>query len=185
MIQLIIFSGLFLVLLCLLLYLVYTRFRADQGGELDARLPVDFLLPRRSEEYAHAQMTLAGLQAEIRRKGLSSAATWPLLRERNEIARDLMTALREDFIRLDRLMCALAAVSPEICREKELQRLWLSLRFKGRYRLALLSLSLGAIPANSIPRLQLILKDRACDVRSLLRTVDSTVPVNLGTRHVN
>jgi hypothetical protein len=185
MTQLILFSCIFLVLVWLLARTVYRHFHDDHTGELAARLPVDFLIPRRSGEFAQGQKNLVGLESEIGQKGLLSAGRWSLVRERNKIAGELLAALHEDFFRLDHLMCALAAVSAEINRERELDRLWLSVRFSLRYRLALLTLSLGAIPANSIPRLQVLIKDRARDLRTLLKTVDSTMSITAGTRPVN
>ncbi len=185
MTQLIAFSCIFLVLLCLLALTVYRRFHDDHTGEIAARLPVDFLIPRRSGEFAEGLKNLANLESEIGQKGLLAAGRWSLLRERNKVAGDLLAALRADFFRLDHLMCALAAVSPEINRERELERVWLSLRFSVRYRLAVLTLSLGAFPTDSIPRLQALIKGRARDLRTLLKGVDSTMSLHVGARQVN
>jgi hypothetical protein len=185
MTQLIFFSCIFLVLLWLLTLAVYRHFHDDDTGEMAARLPVDFLIPRRSGELAEAQKKLVVLESEIGQRGLLAAERWSLLRERNKIAGEFLSALHEDFFRLDRLMCAVAAVSSEISREREFERLWLSVRFSVRYRLALLTLFLGAIPAGSIPRLQLLIKDRARNLRTLLKAVDSTTLLNVGARHVN
>ena len=185
MTQLILFSCIFLMLLCLLALTIYRHFREDNSPDLAARLPVDFLIPRRSNEFAEAQKNLVELESEIRQRSLLTAARWSLVRERNKTLGELLTALHEDFFRLDRLMCAVAAVSPEISRQRELERLWLSFRFSLRYRLALLTLSLGAIPASSLPRLQVLIGDRARNLRRHLDAVDSTLLLNTGTRHVN
>jgi hypothetical protein len=187
MTQLIVFSCIFLALLCLLALTVYRyrHFHEDQTGEVAARLPVDFLIPRRSGEFAEGLKNLANLESEIRQNGFFAAGRWSLVRERNKIAGELIAALREDFYRLDHLMCALAAVSPEIDRQREAERLWLSLRFTVRYRLALLTLSLGALPTDSIPRLQALIKGRARDLRTLLKGVDSTMSLHVGARQVN
>jgi hypothetical protein len=185
MTQLILFSCIFLLLAWLLARAVYRHFHDDQTGRLAARLPVDFLIPRRSKEFAEGQRNLVKLESEIAQISLLAAERWSLVRERNKIAGDLLAALHEDFLRLDYLMCALAAVSAQINRQRELDRLWLSLRFSARYRLAVLMLSLGAIPANSIPRLQVLIKDRARDLRTLLKTVDSAMSVNAGAQRIN
>jgi hypothetical protein len=185
MTQLIAFSCIFLVLLCLLALTVYRHLHDDHTGELAARLPVDFFIPRRSGEFAEGLRNLAKLQSEIGQRGLLAADRWSLVRERNKIAGDLLAALRADFFRLDHLMCALAAVSPEIKREKEIERLWISLRFSVRYRQALLTLSLGALPANSIPRLQVLIKGRGNDLRTLLNAVDSKMLLHVMAREVN
>jgi hypothetical protein len=185
MTQLIFFSCISVVLLCLLTVAVYRHFHDDHTGEMAARLPVDFLIPRRSDEFAEAQKKLVVLESEIGQRGLLAAERWSLARERNKIAGELLAALREDFFRLDRLMCAVAAVSAEVSREREFERLWLSVRFSVRYRLALLTLFLGAIPANSIPRLQVLIRDRARNLGTLLKAVDSTVSVNVEAPYVN
>jgi hypothetical protein len=185
MTQLIAFSSIFLVLLCLLGRAVYRHFHEDHTGEVAARLPVDFLIPRRSGEFADGQRNLVELESEIRQKPFLAFERWSLVRERNKVAGELVAALREDFFRLDHLMCALAAVSPEIKREREIERLWISLRFSVRYRLALLTLSLGALPANSIPRLHSLIKGRANDLLTLLKAVDSTTSLHVGARQVN
>jgi hypothetical protein len=185
MTQLIFFSCIVLVLLCLLTLTVYRHFRDAHKGELAARLPVDFLIPRRSDEFAEAQKNLARLESDIEQRGLFTAERWSLVRERNKTAGELLTAVREDFFRLDRLLCAVAAVSPELSRERELERFWLSLRFSMQYRQALLTLSLGGVPASSIPRLQVLLKNRAHDLRALLKAVDSTMSLNAGTQQVH
>jgi hypothetical protein len=184
MTQLIAFSCIFLALLCMLALTIYRyrHFHEDQTGEVAARLPVDFLIPRKSGEFAEGQKNLVELESEIRQKGYLAADRWALVRERNKIARELVDALCEDFFRLDHLMCALAAVSHEISRGRELERLWISLRFSVRYRLALLTLSLGALPPNSIPRLQVLIKGRARDLHTLLKAVDSTMSLHAGAR---
>ena len=185
MTQLIVFSCIFLVLLCLLALTVYRHFHDEHSGELAAKLPVDFFVPRRSDEFAEAKKNLVELESEIRQSGLLTAERWSLVRDRNKLAGELLTELREDFLRLDRLMCALAAVSAEVSPEREFERLWLTLRFSARYWLALLILSLGAIPARSIPRLQILIKDRARNVRTFIKAVDSTISLDAGARHVN
>jgi hypothetical protein len=185
MTQLVFFSCIFLVLVWLLTRTVYRYFHDDHTGELAARLPVDFLIPRRSREFAEGQKNLVELELEIEQRGLLSTARWSLVRERNRITSELLAALREDFLRLDHLMCAVAAASSELNREKEFERFWLSLRFNVRYRLARLTLTLGAIPESSILRLQILIRDRARSLRTLLKTVDSAMPFDAGAGIVN
>ena len=185
MTQLILYSCIFLVLLCFLALAVYRHFHDDHRGEVAARLPVDFLIPRASDELAEAQKKLVDIESEMECVSLLAAERWSLRRERNKIAHELLAAVREDFSRLDRLTCALAAVSPEISREREFERFWLSLRFMMRYRLAVLTLGLGAMQASSILRLQVLLKDQVGSLRPLLKTVDSTVSLPAEARPVN
>jgi hypothetical protein len=185
MIELIVFSVIFLVLLCMLLWTAHGRLTASQTGDVSARLPVDFLVPRKPEEFKLVREALARIQQEIEQRHISPAERRCLLKERNKLARELLTAIHEDFVRLDCLLCAVAAVSPEVSRQKEFERFWLSLRFGARYRMALLSTSLGALPSRSIPYLQILTRGKAENLRTLLKAVDSTLSANLGKAHVN
>jgi hypothetical protein len=185
MIELTVFVVIFLVLLCLLLWAVHHRFTANPTGEVSARLPVDFLIPRKSDEFKQAQETLDKLQSDLAQRNLSDSDKRNLLHERNKITRELLTSIHEDFVRLDRLMCAIAAASPEVSRQKEFDRLWLALRFGARYRMALLSVLLGALPGQSISSLQILTKSKAERLRMLLKSVDSALPVSFGKTMVN
>jgi hypothetical protein len=185
MMELIGFALIFMVLLCLLLWALHYRFIASHKGDLSARLPVDFMIPRRPEEFKVARETLAKIQIEIEQRNISAAEKRRLLKARAALVRELLTAIHEDFVRLDHLLCAVAAVSPELSRQKEFERIWLSLRFGARYRMALFSISLGTLPARSIPRLQVLAKSRAENLHSLLSAVDSTMPVSLSKARLN
>lgn len=180
MTALIAFALISLVLLCLLLWL-HGRLTGIRVGQVSARVPVDFLVPRKPEEFTQAREALAKIQSEIAQKHIPSEERRQLLQERNKLALELLKAIHEDFVRLDRLMCAVAAVAPQISRQRELERLWLSLRFDIRYRIALLSISLGAMPAHAIPALQIFTKRRAKNLQMLLKAVDSS----LSMRHAN
>jgi len=184
MIALVVFSGILLVLLCVLLWRAYGQLTASHTGEVSARLPVEFLIPRKPAEMRQAREELRAIQAELDKQHVLTAEKWRLLKARNKVARELLSAIHEDFVRLDRLMCAMAAVSPEVCREKEFERLWLALRFGARYRTALLCISFGTLPAQSITGLQILTKDQTETFRTLLRAVDATLAGNFGKSHI-
>jgi hypothetical protein len=68
------------------------------------------------------------------------------LGERREIARQFLKGLHEDFSNLSRLGRIIAALSPEVSREQETQRLILSVKFQILYALVRLRLSTGNLP---------------------------------------
>jgi hypothetical protein len=75
------------------------------------------------------------------------------LRERRAVARRFLQGLHEDFSNLARLGRIIAALSPEVSREQELQRLFLSLKFQLLYSLVWLHLSTGNLPLDQLESL--------------------------------
>ena len=186
MIGLIAFSLIFLVLLSLLVWMARSQFVGRGNGEMLARVPVEFLIPRKSDEFAIAQRQLGEIQFDIAHKQrLSIAERERLLQQRNKLVQQLLTELRDDFVRLDQLMCAIAVVSPEVSQRKEFTRFWLSVRFALRYKLTCLILSLGALPTGSIRSLGLLIANRSRNLEALLRSVDSQFLMRVNSGRVN
>jgi hypothetical protein len=73
------------------------------------------------------------------------------LRERRSVARRFLQGLHEDFSNLAKLGRIIAALSPEVSREQETERLILSLKFQMLYALVWLRLSTGNLP---LPQLE-------------------------------
>jgi hypothetical protein len=75
------------------------------------------------------------------------------LRERRAVARRFLRGLHEDFSNLARLGRMIAALSPEVSREQETERLLLSLKFQILYNLVWLRLSTGNLPLQQLEHL--------------------------------
>jgi hypothetical protein len=75
------------------------------------------------------------------------------LRERRAVARRFLEGLHEDFSNLARLGRMIAALSPEVSREQETERLVLSLKFQILYSLVWLRLSAGNLPLDQLEHL--------------------------------
>jgi hypothetical protein len=75
------------------------------------------------------------------------------LRERRAVARRFLKGLREDFSNLARLGRIVAALSPEVSRQQEMDRLILSLKFQILYSLVWLRLSVGNLPLEQLEHL--------------------------------
>jgi hypothetical protein len=75
------------------------------------------------------------------------------LRERRAVARRFLEGLREDFSSLASLGRMIAALSPEVSREQETERLVLSLKFQLLYGLVWLRLAAGNIPVQQLETL--------------------------------
>ena len=72
------------------------------------------------------------------------------LRERRAVARHFLEGLHEDFSNLARLGRVIAALSPEISREQETERLMLSLKFQIFYGLVWVRLFTGNLPLEQL-----------------------------------
>jgi len=75
------------------------------------------------------------------------------LRERRAVARRFLKGLHEDFSNLTRLGRIIAALSPEVSRQQETERLILSLKFQILYTLVWLRLSTGNLPLQQLEHL--------------------------------
>jgi hypothetical protein len=75
------------------------------------------------------------------------------IRERRAVARRYLKGLREDFSNLARLGRIVAALSPEISREQETERLMLSLKFQILYSFVWLRISAGNLPVRQLEHL--------------------------------
>jgi hypothetical protein len=75
------------------------------------------------------------------------------LRERRAVALRFLEGLHEDFSNLAKLGRIIAALSPEVSREQETQRLILSVKFQLLYTLVRLRLSAGNLPIEQIEHL--------------------------------
>lgn len=75
------------------------------------------------------------------------------LRERRAVARRFLKGLHEDFSNLTRLGRIVAALSPEISRKQETERLMLSMKFQILYTLVWLRLSTGNLPLEQLEHL--------------------------------
>jgi len=71
----------------------------------------------------------------------------------SEIRVEFLKGLHEDFSNLARLGRIIAALSPEVSREQETERLILSLKFQILYTLVWLRLSTGNLPLDQLAHL--------------------------------
>jgi hypothetical protein len=75
------------------------------------------------------------------------------LRERRAVARHFLQGLHEDFSNLVKLGRIIAALSPEVNRQQETERLILSLKFQILYSLVWLRLATGLLPLQQLEHL--------------------------------
>jgi hypothetical protein len=67
-------------------------------------------------------------------------------KERRAVALLYLTQLRDDFLRLERLARAIAALSPSVRTRRELELFWLAVQFSLRYRVVRFAFYYGLLP---------------------------------------
>ncbi len=133
-----------LVLIVLALWVAFNHLAPHRSTERDASLPIDLLLPT---TFLQNSSEIARLSAELEEERMQSRPSGQfrqgLTPDRCRMLNELLVGLKEDFSRLDRLMCAIAALAPEVDGGQEMERLWLWFRFRVHYCLARLNLTIG------------------------------------------
>ncbi len=133
-----------LLLIVIALWITFNYLAPRRFAEKDACVPLDLLLPT---AYLENSSEIERLTAELEQARIEN--TWSgVFREgltpaRRRTLKKLLVGLKEDFSRLDRLMCTVAGLAPEVEGRQEMQRLWLWIRFRFHYGLARLSLMVG------------------------------------------
>jgi len=133
-----------LVLIVIALWVAFNYLAPRRSSERDASLPIDLLLPTAClENSSEIERLSAELEQERAQNAASGGFRQGLTPDRRRMLKKLLVGLNEDFSRLDRLMCTVAALAPEVEGRRETQRVWLWLRFRLHYGLARLSLMVG------------------------------------------
>ncbi len=139
-----VFLIVFFVLIVLAVWVTFNQLAPRRSTERDASLPIDLLLPT---TYLQNSSEIERLSAELEQERTQSRASGEfrqgLTPAQRRLVKELLVGLKEDFSRLDRLMCTVAALAPEVESRQETQRLWLWIRFRLRYGLARWSLTIG------------------------------------------
>jgi hypothetical protein len=103
--------------------------------------------------FPQIRQALSAADAEFLRKNASPEVAKRALRERRAVARRFLSGLHEDFSNLARLGRTIAALSPEVIRQQEMDRLFLSVKFQILYALVWLRLSTGNLPLAQLEHL--------------------------------
>ena len=146
MTELPVFLILSLLVIVFVVRIAFNQLAPRRSTEKDARLPIDLLLPT---AYLENSSEIERLTAELEEERTLNTALrgfhQGLTSARRRTLKKLLVGLNEDFSRLDRLMCTVAALAPEVEGRQETERLWLWMRFRLHYGLARLSLMVGRL----------------------------------------
>ncbi len=164
-----------LALLAALLWLLHKP-SSWTGAHCDDALEIENLVPLHCRHFPEVRQALSGADAEFMRQRAPRETLRRWRRERREVLRQFLAGLGQDFARVDRLARAVAALSPEVSREREMERLWLSLRFLVIYRLVSLQLATGFAPLPQVARLTELVGSVASQIETRMAALEQTAP---------
>ena len=105
---------------------------------------------RHHQYFPQIRQALSAADARYLKEHASPDTARKALRERRQVAQRFLEGLHEDFSSLARLGRVIAALSPEISRQQETERLILTLKFQVLYSLVRLRLYTGGVPLDQI-----------------------------------
>lgn len=138
-----------LVTLALLgaLYAVSRRMSKDRGAaHLLETLPVEDLLPHHYKYFPQVRQALSDEDARYLALRATPGARRLARHARRSAALRFLEGLRDDYNRLDRLARTLTAFAPAANSRREMERIWLAVRFDLLWVLVWLSLWTGMTP---------------------------------------
>lgn len=141
-----------LAILLALLWLLFGSQKEDTVLSLDER-QIEKLLPVSCRHFPQISQLLSQEDTEFVRKRAPHHIVGKWRAERRGILKQYLSALRQDFTRLQRLARLVAALSPEVRKGQELEWVWLALQFDVSYRMARLKLALGSFSPDGLAEL--------------------------------
>lgn len=146
------------------------------GAYADQALEIENLFPLHCRHFPQVRQTLLEADTQFMRRRAPREMLRRWRAERREVLRQFLAGLGQDFERLDRLARAVAALSPEVSREREMERLWLSLRFLVMYRLVSLRLATGFAPLPQVARLTELVGTFASQMEARMAALERRTP---------
>jgi hypothetical protein len=142
------------VLFVLLLWILNPpKHRADSSNRFPVDTRVEKLLPVHYQYFPQIRQALSPSDDQYLRERAPAAEAKEALRTRRKVARRFLSSLREDFVNLERLARMIAAFSPVVSRQQEMERVVLGLKFRVLYAQVWLRLSVGRVPVENMEHL--------------------------------
>ncbi|HXN22962.1 MAG TPA: hypothetical protein VOA41_09510 [Candidatus Dormibacteraeota bacterium] len=162
-----------LAVVLLLILLMIARGRRQTSEPATHLLPIEELFPRHAWHFAQIRQMISEADLRFLAKRASPECCRRVQKERAQIIRKYVKGLREDFERLERLGRTVAALSPKVSHGMELERLWLSLRFRFVARLLWVRMELGVSYARPLEQLTKMIAGLASETDALLAGIDN------------
>lgn len=173
-VQLLFFAGIAVALLLALFWLLRQPASKSVQKELRGKVEIEELLPLHCRHFPQMQQALSIRDEEFLRGRVSLRELKKWRAERRDVLRRFLLGLGEDFARLDRLARTVAALSPQVSRAHETERMWLGFRFRVLYGLVNLRLRAGWSSLPQLGRLTEMVGSFAAQVEAAMAALEKT-----------
>jgi hypothetical protein len=165
--------GFAIVSLFVLLWLARGRLGSPKTARSLAGLEMESTLPRHYRFFPQVRQALSVSDRQYLRERALPDVARRALRERRAVARQFLSGLHEDFSNLERLARMIAALSPVISRQQEMERVVLGLRFRWLYFWVWLRLLTGRAPLGQIEDLTALVGRLATRMEQAMAAISS------------
>jgi hypothetical protein len=172
--QIYLFAGVAVALLLALFWLLRRPASKSVQTELRGKVAIEDLFPLHCRHFPQIRQALSIRDEEFLRGRVSPQELKKWRAERRDVLRQFLLGLGEDFLRLDRLARTVAALSPEVSRARETERLWLSLRFRVLYRLVNIGLYTSRSSLSQLTRLTEMVGSFAAQIEAAIAALEKT-----------
>jgi Na+-transporting methylmalonyl-CoA/oxaloacetate decarboxylase gamma subunit len=131
--------------LFLLLAIVWLVLKPLPKEAVQTEVTLEELVPMHSQHFPQLRQALASADVQYVRRKTSKEVERQWREERRRILQAFLDGVVEDFVRLDQLARLIASHSPHFSRREELERAWLSLRFRFGYRIMSMRIASGSL----------------------------------------
>jgi hypothetical protein len=157
--------------------------RAEANSRAQKTKNIEELSARHFRRLQHLRNVLTGQDNAFIDQRLSPGSAARVRSERKDAVRKYLAGILQDFAAVDRLAREVASLSPNVEHRLESERLFLEIRFRILYRLALLRLSAGGqLPFEAVARLTEIVGALSRQVDAMMVPLQTLAPAQ-PTRH--
>jgi hypothetical protein len=149
------------------------RREQDAGPSPTEVLKMENVLPRHYRYFPQVRQALSASDEQYLRRKAPPHVAQRVYRERRAVARKFLAGLREDFSSLERLARMVAALSPVVSRNQEIERLALGLKFRVLYAWVWLRLLTGRAPLGQIEDLTALVGRLATRMEQAMAAISS------------
>ncbi len=169
---LILCSVLTVVLILALILLVRKPGKFSSVQAFDEEPPLENLSALHCRHFPQLRQVLSRVDENFLRERMTTADQRKWRAERRRVAKEFLKGLHEDFVRLDRLARTVAALSPEVNRSQEAERVWLGMRFRMSHNLVEAQLAFGSLAPRDVVHLAEMVGSYAAKIETTMAALE-------------
>ncbi|MGH9701829.1 MAG: hypothetical protein ACRD4K_00520 [Candidatus Acidiferrales bacterium] len=154
--------------------------RSSAGPAFDEKPPFENLSSLHCRHFPQMRQVLSRADENFLVHRITAAEQRKWRANRRRVAREFLRGLHQDFVRLDRLSRTVAALSPEVSRSQEAERIGLGIRFRAAYFLVQVQLALGLLSPREVIHLAEMVGSFAARIEALMTALEQQPASRMG-----